>query len=206
MWRCAMLLTPLLACGDEGRCPRELAERGVPFTATAHLDEQPPGRPDLTCRVESPVLLGPTVRGVTFRSGYDGGTEALFVSCPLALAIDVAAALLERRGVTEASHLGTYQCRTIEGASPAASTLSQHGLANAIDLSGFTLDGGAGYTVQAAWEKNQPTPMTPGGVFLKELAGALFDGGFSIVLTPDFNDAHHDHFHLDLTPGVRLLR
>ena len=31
-------------------------------------------------------------------------------------------------------------------------------------------------------------------------------GIFNIILTPDYNAAHHNHIHLDLTPGGRLFR
>lgn len=207
MWRIAILLAPLLACGDEGRCQRELTARGVAFEPTTYVAEKPAARPDLRCQVDSPVLLQPTVRGVSFRSGSDGGLEPLFASCALALAIDQAAGLLQKRSVTEVIHLGTYECRLVEGNSPAAGTISQHGRARAIDLAGFTLAGGSSHTVKAGWEKNQPKPVTPGGIFLRGVAEDMFDGGgFSIVLTPDFNEDHADHFHLDLTENVKLFQ
>ena len=41
---------------------------------------------------------------------------------------------------------------------------------------------------------------------LKEIACALWSEGiFQIVLTPNYNDAHRNHYHVDLTEGSMYL-
>ena len=44
-------------------------------------------------------------------------------------------------------------------------------------------------------------PMTQGGAVLKVLQCQLVRSGlFYLVLSPDYDDAHHDHFHLEARP------
>lgn len=50
-------------------------------------------------------------------------------------------------GVARIHHLGTYSCRNIEG----SDRRSQHAKANAIDISGFTLEDGRTISVQKDW-------------------------------------------------------
>jgi len=95
-------------------------------------------------------------------------------------------------------HYGTYNCRTISG----TSTLSEHAFANAIDIYGFELDNGSFWTVIDHWEDFVEMPATPGGTWLRDWADAIWDMGFwTILLTPEYNDAHDNHVHADLTPG-----
>ena len=86
-------------------------------------------------------------------------------------------------------HLGTYSCRNINHA--AIGRRSQHALANAIDIAGFRTEDGAVISVANDWSD-------PGvrGQFLHDVR----NGGcrlFGVVLSPDYNALHHDHFHLD---------
>ena len=44
-------------------------------------------------------------------------------------------------------------------------------------------------------------PLTQGGAVLKVLQCQLVRSGlFHLVLSPDYDDAHHDHFHLEVKP------
>ena len=86
-------------------------------------------------------------------------------------------------------HLGTYSCRNINHA--AVGRRSQHALANAIDIAGFRTEDGAVISVANDWSD-------PGvrGQFLHDVR----NGGcrlFGVVLSPNYNALHHDHFHLD---------
>jgi hypothetical protein len=185
-------------------CLRALAERGVTFAPAPREPERPAGRPDLLCVVDDPVLLEPVIRGIAFRlRELEAAPTPLFSSCALALAIDRMAEVMVQRQVTEVIHLGIYGCRVIAG----TDVLSEHALARALDVAAVRLAGGAVYSVAVHWEKDQPAPATPAGMFLRGLVTQLFDSGvFNIILTPDFNEEHRDHFHLDLTPDARLLR
>lgn len=91
------------------------------------------------------------------------------------------------RKVRSIEHLGSYNCRTVRG----GSTPSQHATGNAIDIAAFILSDGRRVTLLEHWD-------APDGrsAFLR----AVRDGGcdyFATVLSPDYNDAHADHFHFD---------
>lgn len=122
------------------------------------------------------------------------------VTCPMAAALYlwerevVAPAATAHLGspVVRIDHLGTYSCRTIAGGRTGRP--SEHATANAIDVAGFRLADGRRITLVADWHG------TPGErAFLRAVrdgACGLFRG----VLSPDYNAAHRDHFHLDMGP------
>jgi hypothetical protein len=70
----------------------------------------------------------------------------------------------------------------------------------------MTLEGDT-YSVIDDYEVGEPDPFTAGGILLREIVETLFaEGVFNIILTPDYNEAHHDHFHCDLTPGSHFFQ
>ena len=86
---------------------------------------------------------------------------------------------------------GTYACRSrnnMAGAQP-----SEHAQANAIDIAGFRLADGQRISVLKHWDEgDKPTRK-----FLRELR----DEGcksFNLVLGPDDDARHRDHFHFDM--------
>ena len=86
-------------------------------------------------------------------------------------------------------HLGTYSCRNINHA--AVGRRSQHALANAIDIAGFRTEDDAVISVAKDWDDSGAR-----GQFLHDVR----NGGcrlFGVVLSPNYNALHHDHFHLD---------
>ena len=87
-------------------------------------------------------------------------------------------------------HYGTYACRNVNGRS--AGRRSEHATANAIDVAAFVLAGGQEIAVDADWDAD-----TDAGRFLV-LAHRRACGLFRTVLGPDYNAAHHNHFHLDM--------
>ena len=93
--------------------------------------------------------------------------------------------------VVRIDHLGAYSCRAISGRSD---RLSEHAYGLAIDISGFQLSDGTIVNIERDW--SQPGPH---GVFLHQLARAAC-GYFSVVLTPDSDADHFNHFHLDIGP------
>ncbi|MBN9481668.1 MAG: extensin family protein [Bordetella sp.] len=91
--------------------------------------------------------------------------------------------------------LGTYACRRVYGSADAAARPSQHARANALDVAGVGFSDGRRATLAADWDGQGPSGAA-GAAFLRRLR----DGGcrlFGNVLTPDYNAAHRDHFHLD---------
>src|SRR5262245_21240720 len=118
--------------------------------------------------------------------------------CPMVPAVDhwvervvTPAARRHLRGQLVAVKIaGSFSCRpmnNVEGA-----LLSEHGPANALDVSGFVMADGRSVEVKSGWwgvfaERN----------FLREVhrgSCALF----STVLGPNYDANHRDHFHLDL--------
>jgi len=83
---------------------------------------------------------------------------------------------------------GTYNCRPIAG----SGKLSEHAHSNAIDVSAFVLSDGRRITVQQGWHGDKQTRQ-----FLS-LIHASACKRFKTVLSPDYNAAHHDHFHFDM--------
>ncbi len=84
--------------------------------------------------------------------------------------------------------MGSYSCRRIAG----SGRLSEHGRANAIDVSGFVLANGRRITVTNGWR---------GDAREREFLRAIHKSAcrrFGTVLSPDFNADHHDHFHFDM--------
>lgn len=85
--------------------------------------------------------------------------------------------------------MGSYSCRNIAG----SGKLSQHAHANAIDVSAFVLTDGRRITVENNWASGRQE---------MQFLAAIHDSAckrFGTVLSPDYNAAHRDHFHLDMS-------
>ena len=120
----------------------------------------------------------------------------------MALALYDMAELAKTRGITDFVHYGTYNCRVIAG----TTTLSEHSYANAIDIAGIQTANGQRYTLLSDWEDGDTTPDTVGGELLFWLAHTMHDLHiWNVILTPEYNAAHDNHFHIDLTPGSWFL-
>jgi hypothetical protein len=77
--------------------------------------------------------------------------------------------------------------------------VSEHAYANAIDLARFVLKNGTLVDVKRDFDRAEGVPLRPAGALLRAISQRAFDEDvFSHVLTPFFNAAHRDHFHLDL--------
>lgn len=99
--------------------------------------------------------------------------------------------------VERLEHYGSYSCRNVYGRANA--TRSRHATAEAFDVAGFLLADGQRIRVLGDWDEG-----TRAAAFLRQVrdgACQFFDG----VLSPDYNDAHRDHFHLDRGP-YRICR
>jgi hypothetical protein len=99
--------------------------------------------------------------------------------------------------VVRIDQLGTYACRNINSA--AEGRRSQHATANAIDIAAFHLADGRVISVLKDYGKE-----TPEGRFLDGAHDSAC-GLFNIVLGPNYNHLHANHFHLDLG-GFRFCR
>jgi hypothetical protein len=140
-------------------------------------------------------------------AGSDPAFNSGFVAtCPLSvdLAMFVAHVVepIARRdlgsAVVRIDQLGGFACRPIVGEGP-TDTMSQHARANAIDIGGFVFADGETATVAANWQGDDAKSR-----FIHD----VYDGAcgiFPVVLSPDFNAAHRNHFHFDLS-GFHFCR
>jgi hypothetical protein len=93
--------------------------------------------------------------------------------------------------LAEVSTGTSYMCRNRSNGD--AGLTSEHGFANAVDVTGFVLEDGRSIGVAAAW-----LPATAPDGRLLRLAHDAACGGFTTVLGPEANAEHEDHLHLDL--------
>ena len=121
------------------------------------------------------------------------------ISCPMAGALAMwlehevqpAAEEILKSKVTSVRHMGTYACRNIVGVKGLKRFRSQHASVNAIDISAFVLSDGSTVSLSKHWRQEGPQSQ-----FLHRIhRGAC--AYFRVAVGPDFNEAHHDHFHLD---------
>lgn len=92
-------------------------------------------------------------------------------------------------------HVGTYSCRRQNGNN--SGQWSEHAFANAWDITGFELEDGQLISIQKDWKGKDTSRRT----FLRDARNKACKI-FRVTLSPDFNDAHYDHFHVDMGPSL----
>ncbi|SDJ58843.1 Uncharacterized conserved protein [Pseudomonas indica] len=162
-------------------CEQALATSGLRYAAV------PDSLPAPDCPIENSVRIQ---RGAVAFNG------SFIATCPLA----VAYALFERHGLQSAAqeiygqpvvrieHYGSFACRNIGQ----SNRRSQHARANALDIAGFRLRDGRRITVARDWKGSDRDAR-----FLRLVRDAACRS-FNTTLGPEYNRAHHDHFHLDM--------
>lgn len=107
------------------------------------------------------------------------------------------------QGVRRIHHAGTYDCRvrrnakTQQAAGSSASRggrLSEHSQGRAIDITAFELEDGTMISVLKDWRRGDQRSR-----FLHQVARSSCST-FNVVLTPNHDRFHQDHFHLDIGP------
>ncbi|MBI1385088.1 MAG: extensin [Rhizobiales bacterium] len=166
---------------------------------------------------ERAALGGPSVCGAMRPLAVhatDGGRTRLAppatLRCPMVPALDrwmnevVQPAAVRHIGapIVEMKVAASYACRPRNH--QAGAKLSEHGFANAIDFSVFRFANGREVSVLQGWRGRSGEQA-----FLREIhRGAC--GIFTTVLGPNADQAHRDHFHLDLArhgkPGRTYCR
>ena len=91
--------------------------------------------------------------------------------------------------IARIEHLGSYSCRRLYGADEGP--WSEHATGNAIDIAGFVLADGRRIGVLSGWGGAGDDAQ-----FLRAVRNSACNY-FGTVLSPDYNAAHADHFHLD---------
>ncbi|MFT7520724.1 MAG: hypothetical protein ACI9MC_002875 [Kiritimatiellia bacterium] len=179
-------------------CHSELADRGVSFEPAIVAPAHPDTHPNLTCNIEEPVYILGDVHGVELRYATGNPTPRVLAACEMAHALTDTIDDIEPHGVTALYHYGTYSCRVIKG----TDDLSRHAYGDAIDIYGFEFDDGTYWTLIDDWEHDTSDPRTEASKWMRDAAYRWYDAKYwNIILTPNFNTAHDDHFHIDLTPG-----
>ncbi|HEY5921950.1 MAG TPA: extensin family protein [Kofleriaceae bacterium] len=183
----ALLLLAGTARADDKSCYAELETRGVGFKKAK--------KPGIAQAVEISGALG----GVEV-----AGQGALVIDCSLAVSLAEAGRYLRALGVEKATYSSAYSRRNVRG----TNRPSKHSYGLAIDVSHFS--GAELGTMKIASDYEQGlgdavdclgTPATQAGAVLKVLQCQLVRSGlFHLVLSPDYDDAHHDHFHLEVRP------
>ncbi|MCW2267838.1 hypothetical protein D3C77_07580 [compost metagenome] len=168
---------------DPQRCAQALATSGLRYRQQADSPAQAPCPLENVLRVE-----GSAVRL----------SSSFLASCPLAVAyalfehhaLQPAAQRAFAQPVVQVDHLGSFACRNVYNRKDGR--LSQHATANALDIAGFRLADGQRITLLKDWGGEGAKAQ-----FLREVHARACDS-FNTVLGPDYNAAHHNHFHLDM--------
>lgn len=141
------------------------------------------------------------IGGIEYRSYTK---KPLVLDCSLVVSLAVAGRFLHAHGVERVTYSSAYQRRKVRG----TSSWSKHSFGLAIDI--HTFDGVAPGTLQIRNDYEQGlgdvvdcvgTPLTRGGAILRTLSCQLSRSElFYMVLTPDYDAAHYNHFHIEARP------
>jgi Extensin-like protein C-terminus len=173
-----------------------------------HIDYTPAGA---SPGVVDPVTAKMPINGVPYKAvGATNPRTTMFADCRIIKSLVLAAPAFRERDIAQVTDYGVYNYRCIGGGTPpnCPNGISQHAFAMAIDLAGFTTSDGTFYSVNDDWmidpnaEKTCMAPTVEGkDRFLHELICELKAANvWNIVLTPNYNADHRNHFHVDLTP------
>lgn len=122
------------------------------------------------------------------------------MQCPLAVAVylwqrEVDALALKHfdQPLAKIHHYGSYSCRRQRG--NGSGQWSEHAFANAWDVAAFELRDGTLINIKKDWDGTRKKKN-----FLRDVRSVAC-GLFRVTLSPNYNAAHADHFHLDMGPG-----
>lgn len=96
------------------------------------------------------------------------------------------------QGVREIRHYSSYNCRRIRTSRGESDRMSTHATARAVDVSGFVLDDGTLVDLKKHWNGEDAK-----AAFLRDAQQGACDH-FGLVLGPNYNALHADHFHMQL--------
>jgi hypothetical protein len=164
--------------------------------------------------IEDPITVTLPLNGVGYR--YSGNTtprKTLYGDCTLMKSLAQAAPIVRAHDVTEIVDIGIYNYRCIDQTkTPPNCTMSQHAYAKAIDIAELVTSDGTHYSVLDDWVIDTTATCSAEtsndkDSFLHTVICALkADAVWNIVLTPNYNDAHRNHFHVDLTNDSDFIK
>lgn len=188
----------------QDECEAELVERGIGF-----VRESARG-------VLAPVRLTGPLRGVQFRTDLKETARATspweIGDCRLVLALDDFAEILNRHDIVEVRHYSMW--RPPAESWPETQIATRHPGALALDAGRFIAKDGTVLDVdkhfhgrigaKTCGDGAAPRPATPEAVQLRAILCETAERRlFNVVLTPNYDRPHKNHFHLELTEGVR---
>jgi hypothetical protein len=164
------------------RCSQALRQTDIEFRP---LEDQLDGE----CPLTNHVYVSKA--GVSFNRSF-------MASCALAAGLEIfrhnalqqVAKKHFNQTVTRIEHIGTYSCRNVRR----RGRLSEHGRANAIDITAFILADGTRISVRSDWNNDGQSQKA---AFLKDIHQGACEA-FNVVLGPNYNADHADHFHFDM--------
>lgn len=170
---------------DAPQCEALLRRAGVRFTAAA------PVRAGQCGYADGVRFAAGGARSIAYRPA------GLATSCAVAAALSVwewevvqpAAIRHFGQRVTGIDHYGSYSCRRMYGRG--TGSWSEHSTADAVDIAGFRLADGTRISVLGDWRGKGKASR-----FLHDVRDGACDL-FATTLSPDYNAAHRNHFHLD---------
>lgn len=177
----------LSAAEASASCLGELDRRGVSYRRASRRG------------IAIPVEVTGPLGGVAYR--YH---EALVLDCSLVVSLDEAGRYLRDLGFETVVVASGHSRRNVRG----TNRPSKHSFGLAVDVPALEGSQLGSLRIDRDYEQGLGddvdcvgAPLTAGGELLKIAQCQLVRSGlFYLVLSPDYDDAHHDHFHLEARP------
>lgn len=168
---------PRPAIPSGSACLAELSRLGISYRAAAQLKG-----------VQTPVEVSDPLAGMRLKKLAG---VPLRGDCRLVLSLFYAVPVLQNLGVDEIQFSGSYVNRTTR-----KGTHSLHADGLAVDIHSVVVQGKT-LSVQHDYQKGREDPCDQSAPLLNKIACSLMGSGlFSMVLTPDYDADHFNHFHL----------
>jgi hypothetical protein len=164
--------------------------------------------------IADPITVTLPLNGIAYQAvGASSLRKTLYGDCLLMKSLAEAASILRAHDISELIDYGIYNYRCIDQTkTPPNCTMSQHAYAKAIDIAELISGDGTHFSVLTDWVIDTTATCaaeTAGDkdTFLHALICELKAADvWNIVLTPNYNDAHRNHFHVDLTEGSDFIK
>lgn len=171
--------------GDAAACRSVLARSAVAYSALPPAGEGACLRADRTLLDGFPLAPSPPSTTCAVAIGLELWRRDI---------VEMEARAIFGSGLARVEHLGVYSCRRLYGRE--SGPWSEHATGNAIDIAGVVLDDGTRISVLRDWSGTDERKAR----FLHRIRDGACRN-FSTVLSPEYNDAHRDHLHLDMSSG-----
>jgi hypothetical protein len=187
-----------IAALSDRACLRALQRARVPFERVHH---NIPG-------IGLPIRVVGPIAGVRYRASERLEVHEL-MDCRLAVALVRFSRMLRHLGIRDVAHYSTYRAAGSRDVGRRDPVQARHAGGMAIDAAWFIRDDGVRFNVQRDFHgrlgrvvcgPEARVPHDMGARLLRTIAcDAARRGLFTVILTPNFNYAHRNHFHLEVT-------